>query len=64
LRLAGRGASVAVNYVRDDGAAEQTVEAVQQFGGKGFIIRADVSRPDRQPHQTIKVLSLAPINIG
>ena len=29
-----------MNYVRDDGAAEQTVEAVQQFGGKGFIIRA------------------------
>ena len=53
-----------MNYVRDDGAAEQTVEAVQQFGGKGFIIRADVSRPDGQPHQTIKVLSLAPINIG
>ena len=46
VRLAERGASVAVNYVRDESAAQQTVEAIQQVGGNGFIIRADVSRPE------------------
>jgi NAD(P)-dependent dehydrogenase (short-subunit alcohol dehydrogenase family) len=46
VRLAERGAAVAVNFVRDESAARQTLEAVQQVGAKGFIIRADVSRPE------------------
>jgi NAD(P)-dependent dehydrogenase (short-subunit alcohol dehydrogenase family) len=46
VRLAQRGAAVAVNFVRDERAAQQTLEAVQQVGAKGFIIRADVSRPE------------------
>jgi NAD(P)-dependent dehydrogenase (short-subunit alcohol dehydrogenase family) len=46
IRLAERGAAVALNYVRDERAAQQTREAVQQAGGTGFTVRAVVSRPE------------------
>jgi len=46
LRLAERGASVAINYVRDEGAATETLHAIQRLGVTGFIVRADVSNPD------------------
>jgi 3-oxoacyl-[acyl-carrier protein] reductase len=42
--LFGRlGARVAVNYVRDEAAALETVSAVQAAGGEAFPARADVS---------------------
>ena len=42
--LFGRlGARVAVNYVRDEAAARETVSAVQTAGGEAFAARADVS---------------------
>jgi 3-oxoacyl-[acyl-carrier protein] reductase len=42
--LFGRlGARVAVNYVRDEAAALETVSAVQAAGGEAFAARADVS---------------------
>lgn len=42
--LFGRlGARVAVNYVRDEAAARETVEAVRAAGGEAFAARADVS---------------------
>jgi enoyl-[acyl-carrier protein] reductase III len=46
LRLAERGAHVAVNYVRDEGAANQTLAAIRERGASGFVVRADVSKPD------------------
>src|SRR4028119_150538 len=46
LRLAQRGASVAINYVRDEGAATETLQAIRSMGADGFIVRADVSAPD------------------
>jgi enoyl-[acyl-carrier protein] reductase III len=46
LRLAQRGANVAINYVRDEGAATETLQAIRSMGADGFIIRADVSKPD------------------
>jgi NAD(P)-dependent dehydrogenase (short-subunit alcohol dehydrogenase family) len=46
LRLAERGARVAVNYVRDEAAATQTLQAIQERGASGFTVRADVSKPD------------------
>src|SRR4051812_18695792 len=44
VRLAERGAAVAVNFVRDEAAAQRTLRTIQEVGGKGFIVRADVSR--------------------
>ncbi|MDU4696152.1 MAG: SDR family NAD(P)-dependent oxidoreductase [Paenibacillus sp.] len=43
LLLAERGAIVAVNYSRSAAEAEETVQAIQQFGGRAIAIRADVS---------------------
>jgi 3-oxoacyl-[acyl-carrier protein] reductase len=45
--LFGRlGAKVAVNYVRDEAAARETVAAVEQGGGEALAVRADVSVPE------------------
>lgn len=46
LRLAERGAAVAVNYFEDEAAAQATVAKVRERGAEGFAVRADVSRPD------------------
>ena len=44
--LFGRlGARVAVNYVRDEAAANSAVAAVRAAGGEAFAARADVSDP-------------------
>ena len=40
------GARVAVNYVRDEAAAQAAVAEVERAGGEAFAVRADVSRPD------------------
>jgi len=45
LRLAERGAHVAVNCLRDEAAATQTLQAIRERGSNGFIVRADVSKP-------------------
>lgn len=44
LALAGRGAAVAVNYSRSKPDAEETVEMIQNEGGRAIAIKADVSR--------------------
>jgi len=45
--LFGRlGARVAVNYLRDEGAARETVEGARAAGGEAFAIQADVSDHD------------------
>jgi glucose 1-dehydrogenase len=43
--LAREGAAVTINYHRDQAAAEETLRHVQQEGGKGQVIQADVSNP-------------------
>lgn len=43
-RLAEAGASVVVNYVRDDRAAYETVQVIEQRGGRALAVRADVTR--------------------
>lgn len=44
-RLAGLGASVAVNYVRDEDAAAEVVASIERAGGRAVAIRADVGAP-------------------
>jgi len=43
LLCATRGWSVAVNYVRDEDAAEHTAQAVRTAGGRAATVRADVA---------------------
>jgi 3-oxoacyl-[acyl-carrier protein] reductase len=43
LRLARDGAAVAVNYVRQEAAAAQTVGAIEAEGGRAFAIQFDVA---------------------
>jgi 3-oxoacyl-[acyl-carrier protein] reductase len=42
LELGGRGASVVVNYHRDQAAAEEVVRAIEKSGGKSVACQADV----------------------
>jgi glucose 1-dehydrogenase len=44
--LAGAGAAVAVNYVRDPEAARSVVDSIEGDGGRAIAVRADVSRED------------------
>jgi NAD(P)-dependent dehydrogenase (short-subunit alcohol dehydrogenase family) len=46
LRLAERGATVAVNYLRDKAAAQDTLGGIRERGAEGVVVRADVSRPE------------------
>jgi 3-oxoacyl-[acyl-carrier protein] reductase len=46
LRLAGMGAQVAINYVSNPGAAQETVDLIAAQGGKGGVFQFDVSDSD------------------
>src|SRR5207302_1050745 len=46
LKLAEKGARVAVHYYRNEAAAQHTLEKVRAHGSDGFIVQADVCRPD------------------
>ena len=44
--LAGSGALVCVNYRTQFGAAKETLAAIEQAGGQGFVFQADVTRAE------------------
>lgn len=46
LKLAEKGARVAVHYYRNHEAAKATLEKIRSLGSDGFIVQADVCRPD------------------
>jgi enoyl-[acyl-carrier protein] reductase III len=46
LRLAERGAVVAVNYVENEAAGRETLAMLRERGVEGMAVRADVSRPE------------------
>src|SRR5712691_8754785 len=46
LKLAESGAKVAVHYYVNEGAAQETLQRVRKHGADGFLVQADVSRPD------------------
>jgi 3-oxoacyl-[acyl-carrier protein] reductase len=46
LALAGQGACVAVNYVRNAEAAQEAVDQIEGCGGKAVAIQGDVTRAD------------------
>ncbi len=43
IRLAAMGATVVVNYVSRPDAAEETIAAIKEQGGKGAVIKFDVA---------------------
>ncbi len=46
LKLAEKGARVAVHYFGNRDAARTTLDKVRQLGSNGFLVRADVCRPE------------------
>lgn len=47
LALAESGVNVAVHYFQNQGAAIETLAQVRQRGSDGFLVQADVMRPDQ-----------------
>jgi enoyl-[acyl-carrier protein] reductase III len=46
LALAESGVKVAVHYFQNEAAAKETLEQIRKRGSDGFIVQADVTRPD------------------
>ena len=47
LKLAERGANVAVNYLRSRNAADQTIEELNGFGGSHLAIRCNIGNHEK-----------------
>src|ERR1700687_4052126 len=45
LKLAEKGARIAVHYYRNRDAAQATLEKIQELGSNGFLVQADVCWP-------------------
>lgn len=46
LKLAEKGARIAVHYYRNREAAQATLEKIRDLGSSGFLVQADVCRPE------------------
>ncbi len=46
LALAQRGVNLAVHYYQNEAAANQTLAMVRDRGAEGFVVQADVARPE------------------
>src|SRR6266436_8191146 len=46
LKLAESGVKVAIHYYRNEAAAKDTLAEVRKRGSDGFLVQADVCRPD------------------
>ena len=44
IRLASEGAKVVINYFNSEGEAKKTLESVERSGGKGIIIKGDMTK--------------------
>jgi NAD(P)-dependent dehydrogenase (short-subunit alcohol dehydrogenase family) len=47
LKLAEQGVHVAINYVKDEAAANATLEQIRARGADGFTVQADVCQPQQ-----------------
>src|SRR2546426_10220725 len=47
LKLAEAGVKVAVHYYQNEAAAKQTLAMVRDRGSDGFVVQADVSKPEQ-----------------
>jgi NAD(P)-dependent dehydrogenase (short-subunit alcohol dehydrogenase family) len=46
IKLAQQGVKIGIHYYRNESAAKDTLEAVRKGGSDGFIVQADVRRPE------------------
>src|SRR5947209_1842568 len=46
LKLAEKGARVAVHYFQNEAAAKATLTKIRESGASGFVVQADVRRPE------------------
>ncbi|MCM6772221.1 SDR family oxidoreductase [Nocardia sp. CDC159] len=64
LALAADGADVAINYRADDGAARETVAAVEAVGRRAIAVRASVDSVEEDERMVERVLGeLGPVDI-
>jgi NAD(P)-dependent dehydrogenase (short-subunit alcohol dehydrogenase family) len=47
LALAESGAKVAVHYFQNESAAKETLQEVRKHGSDGYLVQADVTRPEQ-----------------
>jgi len=47
LALAESGVKVAIHYFQNERAAKETLDQVRKRGSDGFLVQADVTRPDQ-----------------
>jgi len=57
LKLAEQGVKIGVHYYQNESAAKNTLEEVRKRGSDGFIVRADVCRPEEITHMFGEVKS-------
>jgi len=57
IELAKAGASVAINFSKDESGAEETLRFIKDLGGYGFIIQGDISKYDTAKAVVEKVAS-------
>lgn len=55
VRLAEAGARVAINYVRNTAAAEETAQMIRDAGGEPLMVRANLGKRDRVDKMFIKI---------
>src|SRR5260370_13674551 len=46
LKLADKGARVAVHYFQNESAGKATLAKIRERGSDGFLVQADVCRPE------------------
>ena len=57
LKLAERGAKIAVHYYQTRAAAEATLGKIRESGSDGFLVQADVCKPDEIQRMFARVKS-------
>jgi NAD(P)-dependent dehydrogenase (short-subunit alcohol dehydrogenase family) len=55
LKLAANGVKIAVHYYQNETAARETLAQVRKHGADGFIVQADVTRPEQITQMFSKV---------
>src|SRR5712692_8373269 len=55
LKLAENGVKIAVHYYQNESAANDTLAEIRKRGSDGFLVQADVSRPEQITHIFQKV---------
>jgi len=55
VRLAEKGVRIAINYLANEMAARDTLALVRKAGSDGFVVQADVSRPEDISRMASKV---------